>query len=107
MQCKGTVQPVQALKKLTLNENYDDDDDMLLGCCGGYRSMAAILRQKYHLRASCETTRQILGQLDPLGVAARARHRLIRRSYVSRGPNQTWHVDGYDKLRPYGFAISG
>ncbi|KAJ8381182.1 hypothetical protein SKAU_G00019600 [Synaphobranchus kaupii] len=23
------------------------------------------------------------------------------------GPNQVWHVDGYDKLKPFGIAISG
>lgn len=69
--------------------------------------MAAILRKKHHLRVSRETTRRILSQLDPVAVAARSRHRLIRRTYVSRGPNYAWHVDGYDKLRPYGFAISG
>ena len=23
------------------------------------------------------------------------------------GPNYVWHCDGYDKLKPYGFAIHG
>ena len=22
-------------------------------------------------------------------------------------PNEVWHCDGYDKLKPYGFAIQG
>ena len=22
-----------------------------------------------------------------------------------QGPNYVWHMDGYDKLKPYGFAI--
>ena len=30
-----------------------------------------------------------------------------RRYYHSNGPNDTWHVDGYDKLKPYGFPIHG
>ena len=24
-----------------------------------------------------------------------------------QGPNFVWHLDGYDKLKPYGFAIHG
>jgi len=30
---------------------------------------------------------------------------LHRREYISRGPNFIWHVDSYDKLRPYGICI--
>ena len=26
---------------------------------------------------------------------------------VSVGPNYLWHIDGYDKIKPYGFAIHG
>ncbi|CAM4572422.1 unnamed protein product [Leuciscus chuanchicus] len=35
------------------------------------------------------------------------RRRFVRRSYCAAGPNQVWHVDGYDKLKPFGIAISG
>ena len=45
--------------------------------------------------------------LDPEGVTARRRKRLLRRIYRSDGPNQTWHMDGYDKLKPFGIAIHG
>jgi len=69
--------------------------------------MTAILRQKYHLRACHDTVRLILCQVDPAGVNERRHHRLARQTYVSRGPNDVWHIDGYDKLRPYGFLISG
>lgn len=24
-----------------------------------------------------------------------------------QGPNQVWHLDGFDKLKPYGFCIHG
>ena len=34
-------------------------------------------------------------------------HRLVRRRYYARGPNYVWHVDGYDKLKPYCFCIHG
>lgn len=33
--------------------------------------------------------------------------RLKRRIYHNPGPNHVWHVDGYDKLKPFGFAIHG
>ena len=39
--------------------------------------------------------------------ALRKARKLQRRSYVSPGPNATWHVDGYDKLKPYGLPIHG
>ena len=26
---------------------------------------------------------------------------------IMQGPNFTWHVDGYDKLTPYGITIHG
>lgn len=29
------------------------------------------------------------------------------RIYRCKGPNYLWHIDGYDKLRPFGFCIHG
>ena len=49
----------------------------------------------------------LMREIDPEGVAARARRRLVRRTYFSSGSNQCWHIDGYDKLKPYGLAIHG
>lgn len=49
----------------------------------------------------------MLRQVDPNGVQFRSRRRLLRRTYYSLGPNHTWHIDGYDKLKPYGFPIHG
>ena len=43
----------------------------------------------------------------PLRVEQRAQHSFTRCIYVSTGPNQAWHIDGYDKLKPFGFAIHG
>ena len=45
--------------------------------------------------------------LDPEGVNIRKQRRLKRRLYRNPGPNYAIHVDGYDKLKPYGFAIHG
>ena len=42
-------------------------------------------------------------ELDPAGVDARRRRTLIRHLHYSKGPNWVWHLDGYDKLKPFGF----
>uniref|UniRef100_A0A7M5WYA2 Integrase core domain-containing protein n=1 Tax=Clytia hemisphaerica TaxID=252671 RepID=A0A7M5WYA2_9CNID len=72
--------------------------------CLGYRMMHKVLRSK-GLTVDRETVRLILKQLDPEGVENRAQHRLHRRLYRSVGPNYTWHLDGYDKIKPFGFPI--
>ena len=45
--------------------------------------------------------------IDPEVAGRRKAHRLKRRVYVSQGPNFVWHIDGYDKLKPFGFPIHG
>ena len=47
----------------------------------------------------------ILKEIDPEGVEKRKKHRLQRRKYYSLGPNWAWHIDGYDKLKPYKFVL--
>ncbi|KAB0798511.1 hypothetical protein PPYR_09504 [Photinus pyralis] len=51
--------------------------------------------------------RQIMHILDPEGMLVRRRKRLRRRHYYNKGPNYMRHIDGYDKLKPYGVCISG
>ncbi|KAI9523455.1 hypothetical protein NQZ68_027313 [Dissostichus eleginoides] len=51
--------------------------------------------------------RLVIKALDPEGVELRRARRLRRRQYHSRGPNALWHMDSYDKLKPYGIAING
>ncbi|KAK7886541.1 hypothetical protein WMY93_026162 [Mugilogobius chulae] len=53
------------------------------------------------------TVRHLLRFLDPDGVEQRRRNRLQRRRYINSGPNFLWHVDSYDKLKPYGICING
>ena len=64
-----------------------------------------------HLNYGIQTPRSkvesILRQVDPEGTALRRAHRLRRRMYTNPGPNFAWHLDGYDKLKPYGFPIHG
>ena len=74
--------------------------------CYGYRWMHSRCIEEGFV-VSQNTLRMLQHLLGPEGVAARRRHRLRRRIYVSVGPNQTWHMDGYDKLKPFGIAISG
>ncbi|XP_034047720.1 uncharacterized protein LOC117529127 [Thalassophryne amazonica] len=49
----------------------------------------------------------LLRELNPRGCERRACRRFIRRTYHSMGPNYMWHADGYDKLKPFGLALSG
>ncbi|XP_068738529.1 uncharacterized protein, partial [Montipora capricornis] len=71
------------------------------GSCIGYRQMHQRLRNDHRLVVSRETTRTVLG------VSNRRKGRLQRRRYMCKGPNYLWHMDGYDKLKPYGFCIHG
>lgn len=72
----------------------------------GYRMMAARCKENgMHVRT--EDVRIILRHLDPEGVTLRTANCLHRRAYYAVGPNFIWHLDGYDKLKPFGLCISG
>lgn len=73
----------------------------------GYRSLWKLLNNVCGIRATQTTTRLALQVLDQDGVQARLRRRLVRRQYGSKGPCHCVHIDGYDKLKPYGFSIHG
>lgn len=72
----------------------------------GYRWMHLRCIQN-DLVVSQNIVRDILLILDPEGVECRKRRRLRRRRYYNKGPNYLWHVDSYDKLKPYGICING
>ena len=59
------------------------------------------------LNVSQNVVRLALRFINPVEVENRRQRRLKRRTYANPGPNFCWHVDGYDKLKPYGFAIHG
>ena len=40
-------------------------------------------------------------------VSIRRRKKLKSRCYRSLGPNDCWHIDGYDKIKRFGFRIIG
>ena len=73
------------------------------GSCTGYRAMLQRCIRN-GLMVSRVIVAQIMKHLDPI-VNTRGRRTLRRRLYYSRGPNWVWYLDGYDKLKPYYFAL--
>ena len=71
----------------------------------GYRQMHQRITLDHGKVVDRETIRQILQVLDPEGVSQLVRHKLLRQKYISKGPNYIWHIDSYDKLKPFGFCI--
>lgn len=53
------------------------------------------------------TIRLALQLLDKDGVFLRKRKRLRRRQYFNKGANFLWHLDSYDKLKPFGICVNG
>ncbi|XP_051782603.1 uncharacterized protein LOC127527557 [Erpetoichthys calabaricus] len=72
----------------------------------GYKWMHAKCLAKGFVTDS-ESIRFLLKTLDPEGVEQRKRRCLRRRQFSSKGPNNTWHIDSNDKLKPYGIFING
>ena len=70
-----------------------------------YRRIHKPLKSKGYICR--DDVRQIVKQLDPDSVKLRKRKRLYRRRYVADGLNFVWHLDGHDKLKPFGFSIHG
>ena len=67
----------------------------------GYRRIHKALKSKGYICRK-DNVRQIVKQLVPDSVKLRKRRRLHRRKYVVDGPNFVWHLDRYDKLKPFG-----
>ena len=72
----------------------------------GYRWMHEKCSQKGFI-VTQQTIRNLQLIMDPEGVDLRRARKLKRRRYISRGPNWCWHIDGYDKISPYGIGIHG
>ena len=53
------------------------------------------------------TVMKTLREEDPARTLLRKSRHIKRRVYTCEGPNNTWHEDGNDKLKPYGFPIHG
>ena len=74
--------------------------------CGGYRTCWHTLEME-GIRVPRTFVQFALKEIDPYGCEQRKKHRLSRRVYKNDGPNYAWHIDGYDKLKPWGFPIHG
>ncbi|XP_033736342.1 uncharacterized protein LOC117324540 [Pecten maximus] len=76
-------------------------------CNLGYKAMWRLLNVVHGIRVTQNTVRACLSIMDVEGVYLRSRRCLRRRLYYSKGPNYLVHIDGYDKLKPFGVAIHG
>ncbi|XP_053398073.1 uncharacterized protein LOC123523442 [Mercenaria mercenaria] len=70
----------------------------------GYRAMTRRLLSSHGIVASRKQWLRFQRELDPEGVRLR---QFTHRIYINKGPNYLVHIDGYDKLKPYGFLIHG
>ena len=110
-----TLKRIMKRSNLFRRKNFTDIVDVALflvdelensGKLLGYKLMHLKCRQE-GLVVTQDTVRMLLHVLDPAGIALRRRHRLQRREYLNCGPNFLWHMDSYDKLKPYGLCING
>ena len=76
------------------------------GSSGGYRTLWHTLEME-GLRVPRIVVQEILKEVDPGGSELRKAHHLKRIEYHNPGPNYSWHMDGYDKLKAWGFPIHG
>ena len=65
----------------------------------GYRQMHQRLLTKHKLVASRETVQKTISALDPAGVSRHSMKGFRHHVYSVRGPNDMWHIDGYDQLK--------
>ncbi|KAL5515272.1 hypothetical protein EMCRGX_G000417 [Ephydatia muelleri] len=76
--------------RLTLVHQAIKNELQTSNCCLGYRVMWRLLQLKYRYTIKGSTVMMLLA---------------VQRTYVNKGPNWCWHIDGYDKLKPFGFPI--
>uniref|UniRef100_A0A096M6N5 Integrase core domain-containing protein n=1 Tax=Poecilia formosa TaxID=48698 RepID=A0A096M6N5_POEFO len=107
----------RTLEKMGLHrrKNHSDPLDVAAFLIDQVESYGSLHGYKFHhlkciqqgYVVSQTTVRHLLKFLDPSGVEQRRRRRLMRRVYLNPGPNFMWHVDSYDKLKPFGICING
>ena len=62
----------------------------------------AFIKKNYGIIVQRNTVINVLEEINPERDCC-----LLRRKYVSEGPNSSWHADSYNKLKPYGLPIHG
>eukprot|EP00731_Ephydatia_muelleri_P014602 Em0008g322a len=111
--------------RLTLVHQAIKNELQTSNCCLGYRAMWRLLQLKYRYTIKRSTVMMLLAVMDPIASRLRKVKRLTRRTYVNKasdkphvcsylylelsvsfqGPNWCWHINGYVKLKPFGFPI--
>ena len=69
--------------------------------------MHQTLKQSYEVHVPRDDVMQILKEIEPNGTEGQKWKKLRRQKYFSAGSNATWHMDSFDKLKPYGFPTHG
>ena len=59
------------------------------------------------LAVSRETARNMIKSLDPASEEKTSARKFQHRIFRCHGPNFTWHIDEYGKLKLFGFLIHG
>ncbi|XP_057304634.1 uncharacterized protein LOC130641714 [Hydractinia symbiolongicarpus] len=94
------IEDREEIKKLVSMELLGSGNSM------GYRKVWNVIKN-LGIPAKRATIMEIMRELDPEGVSTRRKRRLRRRVYTVPGPDHLWHIDGYDKLKPFGFSVHG
>ena len=99
---KRNQSPLESIVRAIVQEIVNSSGSFL-----GYRQLTQRLRRKYKLNVTRDLIMRYVRVIDPEGVNNRRKRRLKRRKYTNLGPNFLWHIDGWDKLAPFGFYIHG
>ena len=73
---------------------------------GGYRTVWHTLEME-GIRIPRKFVQMFLKEIHRAGYERRRQHSIRRRQYVNPGPDFSWDIDGYDKLKPWLFPIHG
>ena len=65
-----------------------------LGSLSGYRGIWNALILRYHIHVTRNLVANIMKEINPVGAEERKSRRLKRRTFVSKGANTSWHIDG-------------
>ena len=76
------------------------------GSSGGYRAVWHTLKME-GTQVPRRFVQWSLKEIDPVGCELRRKHGIKRRQYINSGPNFAWYIDGYHRLKPWGFRIPG
>jgi hypothetical protein len=99
-------------KLLTSNSNSLTSNSNLLelfegpGSAMGYCAIWHTLELE-GIRVPRVIVQDLFKEMDPEAAECQKCHRLKRRVYHNPGLNYSWRIDGYDKLKCWGFPVEG